>query len=350
MRLHIATVPHTQLTAEFDWCALTSNARHFARMMAHRGHDVTVYTSGTFAHVGDDVTVVNVLSDDEWGVAADVPQELWYSPPAFELYNARTAAEIRSRAQPGDLLLVNAGTCHQPLADAVPMPTVEFTVGYAGTFARHRVFPSHAWRHVVAAAAAGDAAALEASIDDVVIPHFFDLDEHPVGVGPDNDADAYHLFIGRPTPSKGGDIAVDACRRNGVRLVTAGAGAGFSGVEHRGVVGPGERSDLMGAASAVWCPTRYFEPFGKVAVEALLAGTPVVAPAWGAFPELLADPDDGLLCRTRSDWLAAPQRINDHLADPDQRGDRTHRARVRFGFDVIAPLYEAFLSDVRTLA
>lgn len=349
MRLHIATVPHTQLHRGYDWCALTSNARCFADMMARRGHDVTVYASGS-TPVSVDVHEWQVLDDAEQAAAEARPQGEWYNAEAFTLYNERAADAIRQECRPGDVLLVNAGVCHRPLAEAVPIPAVEFTVGYAGTFARHRVFPSHAWRHVVAAAAAGDAASLEASIDDVVIPHYFDVHEHPVGDGPDNAQGDFHVFIGRPTPSKGADIAADACRRNGVRLVTAGGGDGLPGVEHRGVIGPGERSDLLGAASALWCPTRYFEPFGKVAVEALLAGTPVIAPAWGAFPELLADPEDGILCRTPVEWLAAPGQIAADLADPAQRSERAHRARVRFGYDIVAPQYERFLSPLTTLA
>ncbi len=53
--------------------------------------------------------------------------------------------------------------------------------------------------------------------------------------------------------------------------------------------------DVYAAADVVVNPARFNEPFGQVALEALVAGRPVVATRVGAIPEVLADGCDALL-------------------------------------------------------
>lgn len=54
-------------------------------------------------------------------------------------------------------------------------------------------------------------------------------------------------------------------------------------------------ADVYAAADIVVNPARFNEPFGRVALEALVAGKPVVATRAGAIPEVLRDGQDALL-------------------------------------------------------
>jgi glycosyltransferase involved in cell wall biosynthesis len=54
-------------------------------------------------------------------------------------------------------------------------------------------------------------------------------------------------------------------------------------------------SDLLAAADIVVNPARCNEAFGRVAIEALAAGTPVIATRVGAVPEILCDGEHALL-------------------------------------------------------
>jgi D-inositol-3-phosphate glycosyltransferase len=56
-----------------------------------------------------------------------------------------------------------------------------------------------------------------------------------------------------------------------------------------------EMADLYAASDVVVNPARFSEPFGRVAFEALMAGTPVVAAAVGGITELLCDGRNSLL-------------------------------------------------------
>jgi len=54
-------------------------------------------------------------------------------------------------------------------------------------------------------------------------------------------------------------------------------------------------ADLYAAADIVVNPVRFNEPFGRVAVEAMSAGRPVIAARVGAIPEIMRDGRDALL-------------------------------------------------------
>ena len=88
-----------------------------------------------------------------------------------------------------------------------------------------------------------------------------------------------------------------------LRLVLAGGGqladpvadwaASRSSVAFRGHVSRSEVSEILGGSRAVIVPSQWEETFGMVAVEAMAAGTAVIAAGHGAFPELITPGSDG---------------------------------------------------------
>lgn len=65
---------------------------------------------------------------------------------------------------------------------------------------------------------------------------------------------------------------------------------------------------MLGEARAVLMPTLYLEPFGYVAIEAMMCGTPVITTDWGAFPEIVREGIDGFRCRTAAEFADAVRR------------------------------------------
>jgi glycosyltransferase involved in cell wall biosynthesis len=125
------------------------------------------------------------------------------------------------------------------------------------------------------------------------------------------DKEGWLLFIGRFTPDKGPDLAIDAAKAAGRHLVLAGKTNEPEEQEYfddviRPRLGPdvtfvGEmdaelKRELYAKASCVLFPIRWAEPFGIVMVEAMACGTPVVALRQGSVPEVIADGRTGIIC------------------------------------------------------
>jgi len=115
-----------------------------------------------------------------------------------------------------------------------------------------------------------------------------------------------------------------------------------------GRVSAEELRRLYRRASVVAVPSRY-EGFGLPAVEALACGTPVVASAAGALPEVLGAVGGGILVppgspRALADALAAL------LADPERRAGAAARARERvealYAWPRVAASTEAVYAEV----
>lgn len=88
-------------------------------------------------------------------------------------------------------------------------------------------------------------------------------------------------------------------------------------------------ADLLGALDLVLVPSRS-EGFGRVAVESLRAGVPVLAARTGGLVEALAGLDDPWLPDDRRDW---PDRILHELDHPTSTPDQLRAAGRRFDPD-----------------
>jgi glycosyltransferase involved in cell wall biosynthesis len=111
----------------------------------------------------------------------------------------------------------------------------------------------------------------------------------------------YLLVVARLYPYKRVDLAIEACNRLRLPLRIVGEGpdrrrlealAGPT-VEFLGWVPEKRKPELFGAARALVAPQE--EDFGIVIVEALAAGTPVVALAAGGALDIVEDGETGIL-------------------------------------------------------
>jgi glycosyltransferase involved in cell wall biosynthesis len=113
----------------------------------------------------------------------------------------------------------------------------------------------------------------------------------------------YLAFLGRIAPEKGVEQAMAIAQRAGMPLKIAAkvdrADREYfrdvvqpllkkhALVEYVGEVGDTQKASLLGEAYALLFPIDWPEPFGLVMIEALACGTPVIAYARGAVPEVL---------------------------------------------------------------
>ena len=101
-------------------------------------------------------------------------------------------------------------------------------------------------------------------------------------------------------------------------------------------------------AMALICPSVGYETFGIVLIEALRAGTPVIARRIGPFPEIVEQSGGGLLYDRDEDLPACLSRLQ---SDPALRADlaeRGYRAcRERWSEAVVVDRFLQYISDLR---
>lgn len=337
MRFHVVALPHTKTTVEYISCAYTAKVINFCRMMMDRGHEVFLY--GGNENEAPCTEFIQCVSEHEraehvgkghfTSASFDRTTKLWTTA------NARMIAGISARLKQRDFICVIAGYAQQPIAEAFPhVQTVEFGVGYGGTFSQYRVFESYAWMHTVyGAKSGGNPHDIDGNWWDAVIPGYLDPAQFPFVEEPDD----YFLFIGRLVDRKGYRTAVDVCFDLGARLIVAGQGDPPLGCEYVGVVGPEERGRLMSRAKAVFVPTQYIEPFGNVHVEAMACGTPVITTDWGVFGETVIDGFNGYKCRTFGEFKRAAEKVGSL-----SRWEIRKSALDRYALDVVGEKYEHY--------
>jgi len=344
MRMHVCALPHTNTVTEYISCAYTAKVINFCRMMKDRGHTVFLY-GGESNEAPCDEHIVCVSEADR---AAHVGSKHFtsadfnYKLPFWVNANTKATEEIKKRAEPKDFICLIGGYAQKQIADSLPnMISVEFGVGYGGSFSQYRVFESYAWMHTCYGSARGnDPHGIDGKWWDTVIPGYLDPAQFPFSA----EKDDYYLFIGRLIDRKGYQIAVDVCNDLGKKLVVAGQGVPPKGCEYVGVIGPEERGRLMSRAKAVFVPTIYIEPFGNVNVEAQACGTPVITTDWGAFTETVIDGVTGFRCRTFGEFKRAAIEV-ENLDKYEIR----NRAVREYSLDIIGKKYEDYFVRLQHL-
>jgi glycosyltransferase involved in cell wall biosynthesis len=146
----------------------------------------------------------------------------------------------------------------------------------------------------------------------------------------------YLAFLGRISPEKRLDRAIDIARRAGMPLKIAAKiydedRAYFqteiapllekyhSFVEFIGEVGGERKDEFLGGAAALLFPIDWAEPFGLVMIEALACGTPVIAWRNGSTPEIVEDGVTGFVVDNMIDAIAAVRRIPEIPRDACRR-------------------------------
>ncbi len=136
----------------------------------------------------------------------------------------------------------------------------------------------------------------------------------------------YLAFLGRISPEKGLDQAIEIAKRTGRKLKIAAKIAqpdrayfqceikpllqeAGSLVEYIGEIGGKDKDEFLGKAYALLFPINWPEPFGLVMIEALACGTPVIAYRRGSVPEVLQEGVTGFVVEKLEDAVQAVDRI-----------------------------------------
>lgn len=137
-------------------------------------------------------------------------------------------------------------------------------------------------------------------------------------------AGKYLAFLGRISPEKRVDLAIQIAGRAGMPLKVAAkvdkADREYfdvkvkpllnrADVEFVGEIGEAEKNNFLGGAYALVFPIDWAEPFGLVMIEAMACGTPVVATRRGSVPEVIDDGQSGFIVNDVEEAVRALERV-----------------------------------------
>ena len=171
------------------------------------------------------------------------------------------------------------------------------------------------------------------------VPH--GLPRHLLPFQPFSGGD-YLAFLGRISPEKRPDRAIEIAKRAGMKLKIAAKIDradqahweqtifplidGNPDVEFVGEMNEQEKASFLGNARALLFPIDWPEPFGLVMIEAMACGTPVIAFCCGSVPEVIEDGVSGLIVSDVHEAVEAVRHV-----------DQVNRLLVRRAFDVASP-------------
>ena len=128
----------------------------------------------------------------------------------------------------------------------------------------------------------------------------------------------YLAFLGRISPEKRADRAIEIARACGIPLKIAAkidkVDEGYfreviaplldgDGVEFIGEINDRSKAEFLGGACALLFPIDWPEPFGLVMIEAMACGTPVLAFRQGSTPEIIDHGVTGALVDTMDEAI-----------------------------------------------
>jgi glycosyltransferase involved in cell wall biosynthesis len=276
--------------------------------LVRQGHEVTLFASGD--------------SETSARLVPGCRRALWQEPDCLETlpHHVRLVEMVAAEAHRFDVVHFHLDYVHFPVVGRLPCPTVTTLHGrlhppdQEGLFEiypdvplvsisddQRRPIPSADWR--------------------ATVPHGLPLDLHTF-----RDASGSYLaFLGRVSPEKGLDNAIEIARRVGMPLrVAARIYPGerpyyerviepllreSPWVEFVGEVGGSAKDDFLGNAHALLFPIQWDEPFGLVMIESMACGTPVIAFRRGSVREVMVQGVTGFVVQDVAEAADAVSKV-----------------------------------------
>ena len=276
--------------------------------LVQMGHDVTLFASG------DSQTRAHLI--------APVPHAFNFDPTVdVRAYHMAMLAEVYRQADRFDIIHSHLDYYALPFAEHCATPTVTTLHGRLDLPEFERIYHTFRAQSYISISKSQQAELPELNWVGTV-HHSVDVASFPFYREPGD----YLAFVGRISPEKRPDRAIEIAKMTGIPLKIAAKvdptdRAYFEEViepllhhpliEFLGEVDEMGKREVMGKALALLMPIDWPEPFGMVFIEALACGTPVLTCPCGSVPELLQDGVTGYIRRTVPELAEAALAVHD---------------------------------------
>jgi glycosyltransferase involved in cell wall biosynthesis len=278
--------------------------------LVRQGHEVTLFASG------DSQTSARLVPC--------CPRALWRDANCRETlpHHVRQMELVMREAHRFDIIHFHTDYVHFPVVGRLPCPTVTTLHGRLHPPDHQALF--EAYPEVPLVSISNDQRRpLPGANWRATVYHGMPRNGHTFREAPGT----YLAFLGRVSPDKGLDTAVEIARRARMPLKVAARiypeevhyyeevidplFCASPWVEFVGEVGGRAKDEFLGNAHALLFPINWAEPFGLVMIEAMACGTPVVAFRKGSVPEVMTDGVTGFIVDGVREAVEAVHRVGD---------------------------------------
>jgi glycosyltransferase involved in cell wall biosynthesis len=316
---------------------------HLTDALVNLGHDVTLFASG------DSRTRAKLVPVCEQAIRLD-PLSLRSDLAA----HLTLLCEVQRRAKEFDVIHFHTEIIHFPLFEDIAHKTITTLHGRLDLVDLPDVY--RRWRRFPLVSVSDDQRRFLSGANWIgTVHHGIPTDLHRLR----KNGEGYLAFLGRISPQKRPDRAIEIARRVGKPLkiaakvdavdrayfhdVIAPMMKGDNLIEYIGEIDDKQKSAFLGAAEALLFPIDWPEPFGLVMIEAMSCGTPVIAYNCGSAPEIVEDGVTGYIVNSEDEAIAAVRQI-----DRLDRAQIRKRFELRFSSTVMARKYLEFYSQLLT--
>ncbi|MDO8886098.1 glycosyltransferase family 4 protein [Candidatus Oleimmundimicrobium sp.] len=277
--------------------------------LVKRGHEVTLFATGDSKTSAELSSIYHTRPPRNLLAGGDLVPDLLHVTSAFK------------RADEFDIIHNHAGYCGIALANFVSTPVLTTLHGpfMAENKRFFKTFKDAVYYNSISDAQKKGLAGLNYV---GTIYNAIDVDRYEFK----SKKKDYFLFLSRITADKGAHTAIDVAKKAGVNLIMAGKIDPGSDTEYfekmiypqidgkqikfLGEVTDKRKKELLRDAKAFLFPLQWPEPFGLVMIEAMAAGTPVIAFPYGSVPEIVIDGESGFIVNSVEEMIGAITKID----------------------------------------
>ena len=272
--------------------------------LVRRGHEVTLFASG------DSITKGHLKSVHDRALRLD---EKVKEPGVYEQL---MLSDLYQHAHHFDIIHSHVGCAALPYSAFVKTPTVHTTHGIF-TPDNEKIFRRFAWQPYTSISEAQREPRLGLNYIHTV---YNGIDTQAYSFQPKPSEPPYLAFVGRLSPEKGPEGAINIARATGLPLKMAGKVDAVDRtyyneklkplidgeqIQYLGEVSHQEKVQLLSNATVTLFPITWREPFGLVMIESMATGTPVIGMAMGSVPEVIAHGKTGFVCHSLEKMIEA---------------------------------------------
>ena len=340
MKLHHIGLFHTISSLEYSHCAFTGKTLRFPKIVKGLAQLIEYSNEGSESLA--DIKIV-LIRKTEFDAIKDKTHTI--GSPIHKLFESRLIEAMKRYVKPEDIICHPFGKSHECLLTIFPNNIhLETGIGYPDPMEKtFKCFESYAWMHSLF----GNKSNSYPGYYNYVVPSVVDLDDWDICLKPQN----YIAFLGRVCKDKGIDIIKSIAENTDYKIKICGKVFEDSldqwkhpNIEFIEPISGRQRSEFLGNAFCCLMPTRFIEPFGNTAIEAMSCGTPVISVDYGAFTETIIDGVTGYRCHSLKDWIDNIEKSRE--LNRFQVADIT---RSRYNLSVARKLYEKIFKDLVNL-